>query len=183
MVAVTLRGRREVLRLAGALLGTAAFGVDEAVAGHRDDVRSLALYAITTGERIAVDYRVEGVYQGDALAEVAHLLRDHRTGAEHPIDPVLLDHLAGVCMRLQTRAPIHVVSGYRSPGTNAARHRGHPDVAGHSYHVAGRAVDVYCPDRDLRAVRRAATEVAAGGVGYYPERGFVHLDSGPLRAW
>jgi uncharacterized protein YcbK (DUF882 family) len=45
------------------------------------------------------------------------------------------------------------------------------------------AVDLTIPGRPLRAVRAAALDLRRGGVGYYPGTGFVHLDTGPVRAW
>src|SRR5262249_10926999 len=79
--------------------------------------------------------------------------------------------------------PFSVVSAYRSPQTNAAmRQEGHR-VAAHSFHMQGRAIDIYLPDRDLRLLHNAAADLRWGGVGYYPHAGFVHVDTGPIRYW
>jgi len=182
--AVTLRSRREVLRLAGgiaagALLGgRSAFGARPLVAD-----RTLAFHSIHTGEQLRAEYCVGGRYQPYAMRAIGHLLRDHRTDAEHSIDPTLLDQLFTLQRRLDATEPYHVVCGYRSPETNEFLRRQHSGVAQNSYHIDGRAVDVFLPDRELVQLRSAALDLAAGGVGYYPSSGFVHLDTGPARTW
>lgn len=183
MVAVTLRSRREVLRLAGGLAASALFGARGAAAASRTTTRALSLYAVNTGEHLAVEYFAAGDYQPDAMKAVSRLLRDHVTEQAHTIDPVLLDQLFVLRSALGTRDAFHVVCGYRSPETNAMKFRQHRGVAGHSFHIAGRAVDVFLPDRHLGQVRTAALRVGSGGVGYYPRSGFVHLDTGPIRTW
>jgi uncharacterized protein YcbK (DUF882 family) len=145
--------------------------------------RSLALYNIHTGESLTAPYWRGGAYLRDALQEFDYLLRDYRTGDVETIDPALLDLLFSLHRRLDSRAPIHVISGYRSPATNAAlRSQGH-GVARHSLHMEGLAVDLELPDRDLQAVHGAAVALRGGGVGYYPESGFIHVDVGPVRYW
>lgn len=183
MVAVTLRSRREVLRLAGGLAASALFGARGAAAASRTTTRTLSLYSVNTSEHLAVEYFADGGYQPDALKAVSRLLRDHLTDQVHAIDPVLLDQLFVLRSALGARDAFHVVCGYRSPETNALRRRQHRGVAGHSFHVTGRAVDVFLPDRDLRQVRTVALQLGSGGVGYYPRSGFVHLDTGPVRTW
>ena len=183
MGAVTLRSRREVLRLAGGLAAGTLLGVRGAAAASRADGRALSLYSINTGEHLAVEYYAEGEYQPEALAAVSRLLRDHVNDQVHAIDPALLDQLCVVRDALRTREAFHVVCGYRSPATNAMRRRQHGGVAGHSFHIAGRAVDVFLPGRDLRQLRTVALRLGDGGVGYYPHSGFVHLDTGPVRTW
>jgi len=111
------------------------------------------------------------------------LLRDHRTGEIRPIDPRLLDQLHAVAARLDTRTPFHIVSGFRSARTNEQlRSQGH-DAAKRSFHLDGRAADVRLPGTALDDLRRAARELRAGGVGHYPGPDFIHLDTGPIRAW
>jgi uncharacterized protein YcbK (DUF882 family) len=84
---------------------------------------------------------------------------------------------------LRTTAPVHVVSGYRSPRTNAMLAAASDGVARNSLHTAGMAIDIRVPGRSLRHVHRAAVALQAGGVGYYPRSGFVHLDVGRVRYW
>jgi uncharacterized protein YcbK (DUF882 family) len=145
--------------------------------------RSLAFYAVNTGERLAVDYCIDGRYEPAALRAIAHLLRDVHGDAEHPIDMTLLDALARLRRVLGTTAPLHVVSGYRTRETNERRRRHDRSVAANSYHLSGRAVDLFIPGRKLASVRHVALALRIGGVGYYPRAGFVHVDSGPVRSW
>jgi uncharacterized protein YcbK (DUF882 family) len=181
---VTLRSRRDVLRLAGGIAAGALLGGRSAFAARPLVAdRTLAFLSINTGEHLRAEYRVDGRYQPDAMRAIGHLLRDHRTDAVHAIDPTLLDQLFTLQRRLDATEPYHVVCGYRSPETNAFLCRQHSGVAQSSYHIDGRAVDVFLPDRELVQLRSAALDLAAGGVGYYPSSGFVHLDTGPARTW
>jgi uncharacterized protein YcbK (DUF882 family) len=178
----TVRGRRDVLKVAGAIAMGTLFGASKAIASRSPD-RTLTLYSIHTGERILVEYCASGSYRPDALQSVDRLLRDHHTDEVHAIDPKLLDQLYVLRRQLGTEAPYHVVCGYRSPETNAREHRIRRGVAANSLHVQGRAVDVFLPDRDLSQLRSAALALGAGGVGHYPGSGFVHLDTGAPRTW
>jgi len=147
--------------------------------------RSLAFDNLHTGETLKLDYWVNGQYLPDALAEVNHLLRDFRTGEVHPISPTLLDLLAVLRVRLETSQPVQVISGYRSPLTNAmlrSRHE-HSGVASKSLHMQGLAADIRIPGRSLAAVHAAALAQRGGGVGYYPDSDFVHVDVGRVRSW
>ena len=149
------------------------------------DVRSLAFNNLHTGEKLSVAYWERGSYLPDAMAEVNHLLRDFRTGDVHPIAPQLLDLLAVMHGRLETSAPFSVISGYRSPVTNAML-RGeneHSGVASKSLHMQGMAVDIRVADRSLANLRDAALNLKIGGVGYYPTSDFVHVDVGRVRRW
>ncbi len=101
----------------------------------------------------------------------------------HPIDPRLLNLLDTLSRRVEAKAPFQVISGYRSPKTNALLHRDSGGVATHSLHMSGMAVDIRMADVDLANLHRAALGLAAGGVGYYPSSDFVHVDVGPVRRW
>lgn len=147
--------------------------------------RTLAFDNIHTGEKLKIDYWVDGKYLPDALAEVNHVLRDFRTGEVHPIAPALLDLLVILRARLETAQPVSVISGYRSPLTNA-RLRGereHSGVASRSLHMQGMAMDIRVPGRSLASVHTAALAQRGGGVGYYPTSDFVHVDVGRVRTW
>ena len=151
----------------------------------RSGPRSLDLHNLHTGEKLALDYWVDGRYQVQALASVNHLLRDFRTGEVHMIAPSLLDLLATLRARLETSGPFEVISGYRSPATNAilrASHE-HSGVAVKSLHMQGMAIDIRVPGRPLANLRDAALTTRGGGVGYYPSSDFVHVDVGPVRRW
>lgn len=160
-----------------ALVAPAAF----AAAPRGDAV--LRFHHLHTGERLEAAYRRGGRLQRPALAAIDHLLRDFRTGEVHAIDASLLDLLAGLGTRLDTRAPFEVISGYRSPRTNRMLAAAGHGVARRSLHMHGLAIDVRLPGRRLEVLRDAARGMRAGGVGFYPKPGFVHVDVGRVRFW
>lgn len=148
-------------------------------------VRSLSLDNIHTGEKLRVDYWIEGAYQPQALAQVDHVLRDFRTGDSHAIAPSLLDLLVRLRGQLETAEPVSVISGYRSPLTNAMLRgeNAHSGVASKSLHMQGMAIDIRIAGRSLANVHEAALGLRGGGVGYYPASDFVHVDVGRVRRW
>ena len=145
--------------------------------------RSLALYNDHTREHLNTVYWVEGEYVPEALADINHLLRDHRTDQVVTMDPELLDLLYDLGRKIDARYPFHVISGYRSPKTNAQLRKRSKKVAKRSQHMYGKAVDLYVPGHKLADVRRAALSLRRGGVGYYPRSNFIHLDTGRVRFW
>ena len=145
--------------------------------------RRLSLHHVRSGERLEVTYRTPEGYDTAALADVSHLMRDRRTGEVRWIDARLLDYLFTVQSLLETSEPFHIVSGYRSPETNARLRRAGIGAASNSYHLKGKAVDLWLPGGAAAAVHKAALAARRGGVGYYPDRHFVHLDVGPVRHW
>ena len=147
------------------------------------DYRAVAFNNLHTGEKLKVDYWVEGRYVPDALHEVNHVLRDYRNDEVHQIDPKLLDLLNHLHRRLDSAAPFQVISGYRSPQTNAMLHKRSHGVATHSLHMKGMAIDIRLPDRKLADLHNTALAMKAGGVGYYPKSDFVHVDVGRVRRW
>lgn len=174
--------RRRVL--GAGLAATAVAAIPTALwARPAPTVRTLSLHHLHTGEREAITYYIEGRYEPDALKAINHLLRDFRTGDVHPIEPDLLDWLHTLHTELHAGGPFEVISGYRSPGTNAALHQASRGVAVRSLHMKGAAIDVRLPDRALKDLRQAAYAGQRGGVGYYPADGFVHLDVGRVRRW
>ena len=145
--------------------------------------RALSFYNLHTGESLKTTYFVDGEYIPGALREVDFILRDWRQNEVKPIDPALLDLLVGIRRRLGTNEPINIISGYRTPLTNAMLHFRSEGVALHSLHLDGKAIDICVPGRSLKNVHRAAMSMFGGGVGYYPRTGFVHVDTGRLRYW
>jgi len=145
--------------------------------------RQLAFHCLHTGETVSAVYWEGGRYLADGLAEIDHVLRDFRTGDVRRIDPGLLDLVHRLRGVMDSKRPVHVISGYRSPATNAMLARRSNGVAKNSYHVKGMAVDLRLPDRRLEDLRAAALALAGGGVGYYPRSDFVHMDTGPVRTW
>jgi uncharacterized protein YcbK (DUF882 family) len=110
-------------------------------------------------------------------------MRDFRTGEIKPVDPNLLDLLHRIVINVDPHAPISIISGYRSPRTNAALRKITTGVARKSLHMQGRAIDIRIPGYRTSAIRRLAIQLKSGGVGYYPKSDFVHLDTGPVKAW
>jgi uncharacterized protein YcbK (DUF882 family) len=145
--------------------------------------RSLALYSPHTGESLKAVYWAEGGYVPDALKDVNYLLRDYRAGEIRPISPRLLDMLYGMKHHLDSDGPFHIISGYRTPKTNALLRKKSRGVARTSLHLEGKAVDIRLPGCELKALRRAAMQMQMGGVGYYPRSCFVHVDVGEVRYW
>lgn len=145
--------------------------------------RGLSFFNIHTGESAAVEYCRSGCLIPPSLERINHLLRDYRTGEVKEIDVRLLDLLNALSRTAVEARPYHVISGYRSPRTNALlRANGH-GVAEHSQHLLGRAIDVRVPGLPLRELYRAAVSLKAGGVGIYPASDFVHVDVGRVRTW
>jgi uncharacterized protein YcbK (DUF882 family) len=148
--------------------------------------RGLAFFHTHTGEKLSTEYCAGGEYVAGALADVNTLLRDFRVNKIKAIDPNLLDLLFELNGTLGTPQPFHVISGYRTPETNAMlQERGgaHSGVASHSLHIEGKAIDIRVPGVQLEHLRDAAKSLKAGGVGFYPASDFVHVDTGRVRYW
>jgi uncharacterized protein YcbK (DUF882 family) len=145
--------------------------------------RKLFLHNIHTGESMKTLYWNEGTYVPEALEEINYLMRDYRTGEVKEIDTDLLDLLFALRRRLESKGPFEVISGYRSPETNALLRSRSKGVAKNSLHIDGKAVDIRLPGYALKSVRQAAVDLQRGGVGYYPSSDFVHVDIGRVRYW
>lgn len=145
--------------------------------------RALSFHNLHTGESLNVTYWADGHHLPDALSEVNRILRDFRTGEVWPIDVGLLDLLHRVRQSLDTTAPFHIISGYRSPATNKKLRTNSSSVAKRSLHMQGMAIDVRVPGRQLRTLHKAAVAQKSGGVGKYPKSNFVHMDVGRVRYW
>ena len=163
-------------------LALAPLGLARPAAAFADAARMLAFRHTHTGERLSIEYYARGAYFPEALGLIERLLRDFRTGDLHAIDPRLLDtlHALGVACGGGT---FEIISGYRSPKTNAQLRKAGDGVAEHSLHIEGRAIDVRLPGVPTARLRQAAIALGRGGVGYYPQSDFVHLDTGRVRAW
>jgi len=152
-----------------------------AVAGF-STVRKLSFENLHTGDRLNTTYWADGRYEAQAMREIAWVLRDHRVNEVHPIDPRLLDllHTLGHAVG---RHGFQVISGYRSPITNARLAAASEGVASHSLHTEGMAIDIRIQGMRTSALRDAALELHGGGVGYYARSDFVHVDVGRVRRW
>lgn len=146
--------------------------------------RVLSFFNTHTGEKLKTTYWADGQYQADGLKEIGWLLRDHRADEAHSMDPRLIDMLYAIQGRVESqRRPFHIISGYRSPQTNAKLRRNSSGVAKKSYHMQGKAIDIRVPGVSTAQLRRAALSLKSGGVGYYSKSNFIHLDTGRTRAW
>jgi uncharacterized protein YcbK (DUF882 family) len=173
--------RRDLLKFGVASALIAAPGLASAAA--LDGPRELAFHNLHTGESLKAVFWDRGDYVPDALEAVNHVLRDFRTGDVHPIDPQLLTLLDRLQTRIDSRAPFQVISGYRSPKTNAMLHEHSGGVASKSLHMQGMAIDIRVPEVALSDLHNAALSLQGGGVGYYPSSDFVHVDVGRVRRW
>jgi len=177
--------RRKILKmgLAGAA-GVMASMANILPAAARETIGySIAIKNAATGEVFNGVYRVGGYYVPRAFRQINHIMRDHRTGDLHPIDPRLVDILAKMQKRCACSEPLTVLSGYRCPATNAMLRRISKNVAQNSYHMKGQAADIRVPGSTTAQVHEVAISLKSGGVGYYPHHEFVHVDTGDIRYW
>ncbi|BBL34676.1 hypothetical protein Nstercoris_00915 [Nitrosomonas stercoris] len=176
------RARRRLLQVG--LGACAMFAMPVANAAYaRVYEKRLSLLNLHTGERIKTAYWEQGKYIPEALQEIATVLRDHRSGERHPIDPSLLDLIQQLHYKTGSSKEFQVISGYRSPATNAKLAARSNGVAKKSMHMQGRAIDIRLPGVPLNTLKQVAMSMRAGGVGYYPESNFIHVDTGNVRYW
>jgi uncharacterized protein YcbK (DUF882 family) len=177
---VALDRRGFLQKLAAAGLGLAATRTLRAAGDER---RTLSFVHTHTGEHLSAAYYQEGAYSSAVLQQVNVLLRDFRNDTVHPIDPAVLDRLYLLQAALGGTEPFQVISGYRSPATNAALRERSSGVAEHSLHMDGRAIDVRLSGVATERLARLALAQSSGGVGFYRVSDFVHLDTGLVRRW
>jgi uncharacterized protein YcbK (DUF882 family) len=182
--------RRRILSVGGALAGMSAAGLlasaarsREAAADPAGAARRIVLLNLHTDERLEIEYFRDGAYRPQALSAIEVLLRDFRTGERHPIDPKLMDYLVEVARAAGADPKFSVISGYRSPQTNAQLREKSTGVAQRSLHMEGRAIDVRMSGVDCASLAAHAQDLKRGGVGYYRASDFVHVDTGAFRTW
>jgi uncharacterized protein YcbK (DUF882 family) len=146
----------------------------------------LRFYHTHTNERLDIVYRRGDTYIPEALAQLDHYLRDHRTGEVRHFDPRLFDLLYDLTAALNdSNGEIDVICGYRTPWSNEflRTRSAHTGVARHSLHMQAEAIDIRLPGISTAAMRDAALSLRRGGVGYYRDSDFVHVDVGRVRRW
>lgn len=181
---IVLSRRRFIRHLAcGSLLTLGSPVIAEAAKTHFPTHKTLAFQILNTGDKLKLTYYEKGRYISSALREIDYLLRDFRTGDVHRIDPALLDQLHELKVLMGVNRPFDIISGYRSPFTNANLRSHSSGVASNSLHMQGRAIDIRLEGYDTRHLRNAALSMHRGGVGYYPKSDFIHLDTGNVRTW
>lgn len=181
-----LISRRDFLgkTVAGSLALAGALALPAHARADAPASRRLRFYNTHTSEKLDVTYFEQGVYHADALAEIDFVLRDFRANEAAPMNRGVIDLVHDLTLALESDAPVHIISGYRSSTTNALlRRSGGGGVAKRSLHMDGMAIDLRIPGRDLSKVRAAALALERGGVGFYPRDGFVHVDTGRVRRW
>jgi len=170
------------------LAGPGSEQATEPVAEIKGDLTKegrLRLYRYRSDERIDVVFRnSDGEYDPEALAAINRIMRCHYNDEVTEIDIRVIEYLNALDNRIHGGGnEITVVSGYRSKEYNDRMRRKSRRFAKYSYHLTGQAIDFNIPSAKLRKVRRAALKLGYGGVGYYPRRHFVHIDSGNFRYW
>jgi uncharacterized protein YcbK (DUF882 family) len=149
----------------------------------RIDTHPLTLYHTHTGENLRINYSPIKGCSSITLHKVNEFLRDFRTEQVHPIDPELLEILCRIQLISGSTGIFEIISGYRSPETNSVMHQKSSGVAQNSLHMQGKAIDIRMSDVPTRKIRHIATLLRRGGVGYYAQSDFVHIDTGDFRTW
>lgn len=178
--AATLGG--VLLPVIPALISSAeASGLGSGVIGN--GARRLSFRNAHTGESFSGVYRVGDKYLPDAFQQINIVMRDFRTGQTHPMDPRVIDIIYTVQRMSGQRRPLEILSGYRSPKTNAMLRKTTSGVAKKSLHMRGQAIDLRLEGFSTKRLRDIAISLRAGGVGYYSKSNFVHMDTGDVRTW
>jgi len=177
--------RRAFLKIGVLSAVSSLFPMSAVASVHRffTPKRRLCFYNTHTDERLEVCYYTQGRYQTSALRKINYIFRDHYSGKVKPIHKDLIDFLHGISKTIGHDVPFHIVSGYRTPKTNAMLRRKSRSVAKNSLHMQGKAADIRIPGYNTKRLRNICMKMQAGGVGYYPGSDFVHVDSGNIRCW
>jgi uncharacterized protein YcbK (DUF882 family) len=163
---------------------TAGGKVNDREAGPQVREYRLRFFHTHTGKRLDIVYKRGDAYDPKALDALDEFLRDHRTGDVRHYDPHVFDLLHDLTAIVgKPNAEINVVCGYRTPwSNNFLRTHGH-GVAQHSLHMQAMAIDIRIPGVPTAELRDAALALHEGGVGYYRQSDFVHVDVGRVRRW
>lgn len=185
-----LNKRRKFLKISGIVCLGALLAPNELFASRKNelsskeqDIRSISFYNVNSKEHLNVTYFKNGSYCDDAHLKINNLMADKRSGETTLMELSLIETLHKIHTISGSKEPIDVICGYRSPTTNAHLRETKSGVAKHSYHSLGQAADICIKDIPLERVHEIATSLNLGGVGFYPNSGFVHIDVGPARTW
>jgi len=173
--------RREFIKNASLLCAGSLLLPNELLGS--EECRTLNLYNIHTNDYLDITYFENGSYLQNALSRIDEIMIDRRSGEITSMNPALLDALYQIQNLSGNQEPIDIICGYRSPQTNSKMAKPGSGVAKHSYHTRGMAADINIKGMPLEKIRAIAGRLNAGGVGYYPKSGFVHVDVGPVRSW
>jgi len=181
---VFMSTRRDLMRLGLAAGAACAMPTVGWAAPSFAPAKVVGVQNLHTGEKLEACFWENGKYLPDACAALDKVLRDHRTGEVTTMDTGLYDILTAIAVKLEKRPAYQIISGYRSPKSNAMLQKtGGGGVATRSLHMDGKAMDVRLPGVALKSVHTAALGLKMGGVGYYPVSNFVHVDTGRVRQW
>ena len=147
------------------------------------DIRRVKMYSGRSGETVDAIYWIDGKYIPEMLREINYFMRDLRADEAFKMSPGNLDIIAATHKLLDVNEPYMLLSGYRTPATNAALRERSRGVARNSLHMKGMAADLRLKSRSVSQMARAAEACSAGGVGRYSRSNFVHMDCGPVRSW
>jgi len=145
--------------------------------------RRLSFYNTHTHERLTVIYKKGDDYVPEGMEKISYILRDHRANEVHAMDPRLMDFLYDLLTEVDNYGEVHIISGYRSPKTNAKLRNKSKGVARRSRHMQGQALDFRLPGTDTAVLRDTARKMKRGGVGYYEKSDFIQIDTGRVRNW
>ena len=177
--------RRSLLRIFAAGVLTAAPTLSKAAGFLKGagDVRRINMYSGRSGESVNAIYWVDGNYIPEVVKEISHFMRDLRADSTIPMNPQNMDIVAATHHLLATNEPYMLLSGYRTPQTNAMLRSESHGVAKNSFHIKGMAADLRLTSRSVSQMYASAVACDAGGVGHYYQSNFVHMDCGPVRTW
>lgn len=147
------------------------------------DIRRIRMYSGRTGEAMDTIYWIEGEYIPEVMKEINHFMRDWRSDDTIAMDMRTVDIMAASHRLMDVSEPYMLLSGYRSPATNAMLRSKSRGVAKNSLHMVGQAADLRLKSRSVGQMAKAAAACASGGVGRYSRSDFVHMDCGPVRSW
>ncbi|NBI12918.1 DUF882 domain-containing protein [[Haemophilus] felis] len=176
--------RRKWLSLGGIVLGASFLPSSLFASISTEKPRILRFRNVNTGEKFSSEFSLNKGFSVSALRKIDYLMRDKRNNQIHKMDPKLFAKFYKIQNSLGLRnTEIQIISGYRSPASNAAMRRKSRGVASNSYHTRGQAIDFRIDGVSLAKIRQAAEKLRSGGVGFYPRSNFVHVDTGPVRTW
>lgn len=149
------------------------------------EARTIWMYHIHTKDTISILYKKDGRYVPEAMKKLNWFLRDWRQNEATEMDPKTIDIVWEMHNELGSQQPVHIISGYRSRGTNNMLRKTRGGQASQSQHITGKAIDIHFPDVPIRRLRYSAMIRERGGVGYYPTSAlpFVHVDTARVRSW
>jgi len=174
--------RRSFLKKSAIITGAAMMTQSEMLASMGEK-KVLKLYNVHLNKTFYAPFFEKNYYKLSGLFEVNKAFIDYRAKEMTRIDVKLVNLLYDIKQHLGYDKQFNIVSGYRSPHTNAELRKTHEGVAKNSFHIKGKAVDIYVPNVSIRKLRDVALGMKRGGVGYYPSSHFVHVDVGPVRSW